>query len=141
MDALRKAVGPDPELFFGFDDLDLGLAISNTGATMWSTGLARHHGYTGMVENRRTRKAIDAPTWRRYYSLRNLIIILRRDGRPLAALVMSLLAGLAKPLANLPLRPRLAVSNLRLNALAMYHGWRDKAGKSLDPTDLPKWIR
>ncbi len=138
---LRESLGPDPALFFGFDDLDLGLAVARTGASVWSSGLAREHGWTSMVENRRSTGVVGPPSWRRYYSLRNLVVILRRDRRPLAALVMSLLAGVAKPIANLPLRPRVAMRNLRLNLLALRHGWTGTTGKHLDPTDLPGWLR
>lgn len=139
--ALREAGGPDPTLFFGFDDLDLGLALSRVGATLWSSGLARDHGWTSMVEGRTTSAAVATPTWRRYYSLRNLVIVLRGDGRTTAALTMSLLAGVMKPLLNLPRRPRAGWRTLRLNATALRHGWTGRSGKHLDPLDLPGWLR
>ncbi|MEZ5245424.1 MAG: glycosyltransferase [Acidimicrobiales bacterium] len=139
--ALREADGPDPALFFGFDDLDLGLALERSGASLWSSGLAREHGWTTMVEGRTASAAVDAPSWRRYYSLRNLVLVLRHDGRSGAALTMSLLAGIAKPLVNLPLRPRVGWRNLRLNLMALRHGWTGQAGKHLDPLDLPEWLR
>lgn len=138
---LRRSLGPDPSLFFGFDDLDLGLAVAKAGGSVWSTGLARDHGWTSMVENRRVKASVSSPTWRRYYSLRNLIVVLRRNERSLAAAVMSVFAGVAKPLANLPFAPRLAARNLRINALALSHGWTGTTGKQLDPTDLPQWLR
>lgn len=139
--ALRKADGPDPALFFGFDDLDLGLALARAGASLWSSGLARAHGWTSMVEGRTASAAVSAPTWRRYYSLRNLVIVLRRDGRTAAALTMSLLAGVGKPLLNLPRRPRDGWRSLRLNARALRHGWTGRGGKHLDPLALPGWLR
>ncbi len=139
--ALRAAGGPDPELFFGFDDLDLGLALLAAGAPLWSSGLARAHGWASMVEGRRASAAVEPPSWRRYYSLRNLVLILRRNGRPGAAASMSLLAGLAKPVANLPRRPAASWRSLRLNLLALRHGWTGHAGKHLDPLDLPAWLR
>jgi len=139
--ALRAAGGPDPTLFFGFDDLDLGLALDRARATLWSSGIAREHGWTSMVENRRVHAAVHPATWRRYYSLRNLVVILRRNGRGAAAARISLIAGIAKPLANMPFRPRTAWQNLRLNCLAIADGWRGHSGKRLDPTDLPGWIR
>lgn len=139
--ALRAAGGPDPALFFGFDDLDLGLALDRAGATLWSSGLAREHGWTSMVEDRTASGTVASPSWRRYYSLRNLVIVLRRNKRSSAALSMSLLAGIAKPLANLPLRPRASLRNLRLNLLALRHGWFGRSGKHLDPLDLPSWLR
>lgn len=139
--ALRRAGGPDPELFFGFDDLDLGLALERVGASLWSSGLARDHGWTSMVEGRSVSSTVEAPTWRRYYSLRNLVLVLRRNGRLGAALTMSLVAGIGKPVLNLPRRPRLGWRNLRLNLLALRHGWTGRAGKHFDPLDLPVWLR
>ena len=139
--ALRRAGGPDPELFFGFDDLDLGLGLARVGASLWSSGLAREHGWTHMVEGRAASATVERPGWRRYYSLRNLVLVLRRDGRTGAAAAMSAVAGIAKPLVNLPLHPRAAWRNLRLNLLALRHGWTGTAGKYLDPLDLPVWLR
>lgn len=138
---LRQTGGPDPGLFFGFDDLDLGLRLARADATLWSSGLAREHGWTSMVENRTAAGSVEPPTWRRYYSLRNLVLVLRRNGRPGSALTMSLLAGVAKPLVNLPRRPRTSWLNLRLNLLALRHGWTGRGGKHLDPLDLPSWLR
>ena len=139
--ALRAAGGPNPTLFFGFDDLDLGLALERVDASLWSSGIAREHGWSSMVENRRTNASVTPPTWRRYYSLRNLVLILRRNGRSTAAIKMSLIAGIAKPIANLPIQPRTAWKNLRLNLRALLHGWTGQTGKYLDPLDLPGWLR
>ena len=138
--ALRAAGGPDPDLFFGFDDLDLGLALAKSGSTLWSSGLARTHGWTHMVEDRTASRSVDAPHWRRYYSLRNLVLVLRRNQRTGSAVAMSLVAGLAKPVINLPLHPRTSWRHLRLNLLALRHGWTGQAGKHLDPLDPPKWL-
>lgn len=133
IEALRAAGGPDADLFFGFDDLDLGLALQRSGWRLWSSGLARDHGWTSMVEGRRAKATVEAPTWRRYYSLRNLVVVLRRDRRHLAALSMSFGSGLAKPIANLVVHPRVAGANLRLNATALRDGWRSRLGKTIDP--------
>jgi GT2 family glycosyltransferase len=139
--ALRTVGGPDPELFFGFDDLDLGMALTRSGVSIWSSGLARDHGWARMVEGRTASRAVEAPTWRRYYSLRNLILVLRRNKRTGSAIAMSLAAGVAKPIVNLPLHPRAAWRNLRVNLVALRHGWTGRAGKHFDPLDLPAWLR
>lgn len=139
--SLREAGGPDPQLFFGFDDLDLGLALARSQASLWSSGLARAHGWTSMVEGRRVSRSVSQPTWRRYYSLRNLVIILRRNGHSGAAAAMSMLAGVAKPLVNLPVSPSLALANLRVNLRAIFDGWTDHDGKRIDPSNVPHWLR
>ena len=133
--ALRGLGAPDPCLFFGFDDLDLGLALARDGWRLWSSGLARTHGWASMVDDRRAAATVQAPTWRRYYSLRNLIVVLRSDGRPLAAAWMTLLAGFVKPLVNLVVRPREAGASLKLNTRAALDGWRGRLGRTIDPAE------
>ena len=134
VEALRGLHAPDPSLFFGFDDLELGLALERRGWSLWSSGLARSHELAAMVDGRRASAAVAAPTWRRYYSLRNLSVVLRRDGRSLAAAWMTLVVGFAKPLLNLMVRPRDAAASLRLNARAAVDGWRGRLGRTIDPS-------
>lgn len=131
--ALRMAGPVDPELFFGFDDLALCLQVADAGWSIWSSGLARAHNKADRVENRTVSAAVAEPTWRRYYSLRNLVVLLRKHDRTMGALTMSLAAGVAKPVANLVKSPQLALANLKLNLLALKHGWTGQLGKTFDP--------
>lgn len=139
--ALRAVGGPDPALFFGFEELDLGLSLQRAGYRIWSSGIAREHGLSAMVEPARPAAGVEAPTWRRYYSFRNLVVVLRKDGRTFDALAMSLVAGVVKPTLNLVVRPRIAVANLRVNVAALHHGWRRRLGKRIDPVALPGHLR
>jgi GT2 family glycosyltransferase len=139
--ALRECDGLDPTLFFGFDDLDLGLSLRRAGWPLYSSGLAREHGLAHMVEGRRASATVTPSSWRRYYSLRNLIIVLRRDRQHSAALAMTLGAGLLKPMLNLLIRPRVSCRNLGVNARAIGAGWRGRSGKTVDPLDPPPWLR
>lgn len=141
VDALRSVERHDPDLFFGFDDLDLGLSLRAGGWTLWSSGLAREHGVGHMVEGRTASAAVSAPTWRRYYSQRNHVLVLRRHGHLLGALTGSVVAGVAKPVANLLRRPRLAIATLRVTTRALRDGWAGRSGKTVDPLDLPSWLR
>jgi GT2 family glycosyltransferase len=141
IDALRECEGHDPDMFFGFDDLDLGLSLRRAGWNLYSSGQARLHGLAHMVEGRTTTKAVASPSWRRYYSLRNLITTLRRDGRLVGAVVMTLSGGLAKPVVNLVIRPRLAWRSLRQNLRAIRDGWSGTTGKTVDPLDPPSWLK
>lgn len=131
--ALRRAGLPEPELFFGFDDLDLGLRLKRTGYSLYSSGEARRHQLEHMVDGRRATPRVVAPTWRRYYSLRNLIVVLRSSGFTQAAVVMSVAAGILKPMLNFARRPRLALRNLRLNVRAIHDGWRGRLGRTIEP--------
>ncbi|MEZ5167610.1 MAG: glycosyltransferase [Acidimicrobiales bacterium] len=139
--ALRAVGGPDPDLFFGFEELDLGLSLQRAGFRIWSSGLARDLGLADMVEPTRARLSVDRPNWRRYYSFHNLIVVLRKDGRQGDAVWVTVVPGLAKPLANLLLHPHTAALNLRLNGTALVHGWRRHLGKHLDPGALPAHLR
>jgi GT2 family glycosyltransferase len=130
---LRRAGLPHPELFFGFDDLDLGLRIRDVGGRLYSSGLARQQGLSHMVDGRRASLYARPPTWRRYYSLRNLVIVLRAHHEIRGALVMSVLSGLLKPASNLLRQPRVATANLRLNYQALRDGWGGRSGKTIDP--------
>ena len=75
------------------------------------------------------------PDWRRYYSLRNQIAVLRRYGYTTTAARIALVRGLGKPVANLPRSPRRAVHALRQNVRAAWDGWRGHLGMTIDPTD------
>jgi len=136
--ALRNNAGPDAELFFGFEELDLGMALRREGWTLWSSGMARRHGWGEAMVHRRAALRINEPTWRRYYSLRNLITILRKDGRTLDALIVSVTVGIAKPLANTVLTPRFALANLGLAGRAVLDAWCGRMGKRVDPENWPQ---
>lgn len=138
---LRTVGGPDPELFFGFEELDLGLALKRAGFSVWSSGIARSHGLAEMVEPTVAAATVSPPSWRRYYSFRNLVVVLRKDGRTRDAVALSAIAGIAKPLVNLVVSPRVAWRNLRVNTAALSHGWRRRLGKRVDPIALPSHLR
>ena len=59
-----------------------------------------------------------SPGWRRYHSLRNMIVILRRNDHPLTAARITVTRGVLKPLASLPFAPRNAAQHLKLNLSA-----------------------
>lgn len=132
--ALRIVGTGRPELFFGFDDLELGLRLAGGGFSVYSSGLASVHGFGHHVERSRASVLVGAATWRRYYSLRNLVHILRTHQMFGAALFMSFVAGLAKPLLNSVVQPRTAVQNLRLNVAAVRDGWLGRLGRTRDPS-------
>lgn len=134
--ALRVVGGPDPSLFFGFEELEFGLALRRSGFRLWSSGLARAHGWAEMMESTRAAAKVAAPTWRRYYGMRNIIVALRRDGRTADAVFVSAVAGLAKPTANLVVNPRDALANLSINARAVRDAWQNRLGTRVDPVPV-----
>ncbi|MDH3426142.1 MAG: glycosyltransferase [Acidimicrobiia bacterium] len=137
--AIRDMGGFRSELFFGFEELDYGLRLSDAGYSLYAHGAV----WRDANVNRRSRIAslpkalIAEPGWRRYYSLRNLIDILRRTGHSWAAVRVTLTRGFFKPLANLPIRPKTAIRHLRLNVRATRDAWQGTLGKTVDPEDPP----
>ena len=133
-----RVVGPHrPELFFGFEELELGLRLRDAGYTLYADGpiwLAGRRAGGRLGASLTPSRGLDPVTWRRYYSLRNLIWILRERGAPAAALRVTVLAGFAKPIANLAREPGLALQHLRLNAQACRDAWTRRMGRTVEPS-------
>lgn len=132
-----RALGPfDGSLFFGFDDLEFGLRLRAAGWDLIADPLHR----TVPVGPSDPSWWLPRMDWRRYYSLRNLIWILRRHGRAATAVRLALVVGLVKPLANLPRHPRLAVAHLAQNVRAVHDGWRGCLGRTVEPDGGPRAV-
>jgi glycosyltransferase involved in cell wall biosynthesis len=131
-----RAVGVfDEKLFFGFDDLEYGLRLRAAGFGVYAHGGLWHRdreylGRLGMVQEPSRR--LDQPTWRRYYSMRNMLYILRRHGAHGAALRLAV-RGVGKPIYNLPRDPVLALRSLRLNVRAIADGFSGRMGRTVEP--------
>jgi glycosyltransferase involved in cell wall biosynthesis len=132
-----RAVGPfRGDLFFGFDDLEFGLRLTNAGFRLyvdghrWRKRRARK-GHLGRTDGPPLRLADVG--WRRYYSLRNVVWILRSRGRPWTALRLAAVAGAGKPFLHLARSPRQALRHLGLNARAVRDGWRGRMGRTIEP--------
>jgi rhamnopyranosyl-N-acetylglucosaminyl-diphospho-decaprenol beta-1,3/1,4-galactofuranosyltransferase len=131
-----RAVGVfDEQLFFGFDDLDYGLRLGAAGFGLYVHGGLWHRERTldGRLGFDATpARTLGEPTWRRYYSLRNLIYILRKQGHRGGALRLAA-RGLGKPVYNLPRRPGLAAQHLALNSRAILDAYRGRMGLTVSP--------
>lgn len=133
------------DLFFGFDDLDYGLRLRAAGYSLygcgplWHAERARHN---RLSMRARPRHRLAELSWRRYYSLRNLVRILRQREGLVAALRVTLVQGLLQPAVNLPLAPIMAWRHLALNFRACADGWLGRMGRTLEPdaTHLG-WVR
>jgi GT2 family glycosyltransferase len=134
--AIRSAGTFNPQIFFGYSELEFGLRLRR----------ARYHLYGhGTIWRERRASAgrldyemqpswrVSNPNWRHYYSLRNLIHILRDHGHLATALRVSMVNGLGKPLANLPFAPEDAVRLLALNTRAIADGWMGRLGRRVEP--------
>lgn len=133
--ALREVGVFDEELFFGFDDLDFGLRLGAAGYGVFAHGELWHRersraGRLGTTPQ--PSLGLEDPSWRRYYSTRNMIYILRNQGHPrgVARLVAR---SLAKPLVNMPRHPQVAARNLALNTRAIADAFRGRMGLTVSP--------
>ncbi|MGH8916369.1 MAG: glycosyltransferase [Acidimicrobiia bacterium] len=135
-----------PELFFGFEELEYGMRLSSGGHPLFADGeqwarrksVKRDAGLlpaeeVSVTRSSATRVRVTEPSWRRYYSLRNTIYLLRKHHAGGAALRVALLRGILKPLANLLSSPRLAWANLALNWKAIRDGWTGRMGRTVSP--------
>ena len=136
VEAVRAVGNFREDLFFGFDDLEYGLRLRAAGYAIYGHGALwreerRRQGRLGL--SLRPAAGVSEPSWRRYYSLRNLIAILRSSGNARGALRVTVVTGLAVPALNLVRRPRLAARNLGLNARACLHAWTGRMGRTVEP--------
>jgi glycosyltransferase involved in cell wall biosynthesis len=134
--AIRR-VGPFlPKLFFGLDDLEFGLRLRSAGYSLYVDGhrwLRRRAARGRLGARRGPRTTLEEPTWRRYYSLRNGIYILRSHGRIGTALRVTVVNGLGKPLTGAVADPGRAVRSLRLNWRACMDAWTGRMGRTVEP--------
>jgi glycosyltransferase involved in cell wall biosynthesis len=135
-EAVRRVGTFSTALFYGFEELEYGLRLRHAGYRLYALGprwlqLRHRDRRTNLVV--RPQLDLGEPTWQRYYSLRNMVHILRHFGRTPAAVRVTLLQGLAKPLANGVASPRNAWAHLRLNLAACRDGWTGRLGRTVDP--------
>ena len=84
--ALEEVGFFDPDLFFGFEDLDQGLRLRRAGWTLWAVDLSNHE----VADSSPHRSP-----WREYYKTRALTAIARRHLGPVALIVLTLRSVLA----------------------------------------------
>jgi GT2 family glycosyltransferase len=139
--AIRRAGAFSPDLFFGFEELELGMRLREHGYSLYADGVRwrerRERGGRLGLDPRPSHN-LGPVTSRRYYSLRNLIYVLRMHRKPSTALRVALLHGVVKPLANLLVSPRCAIRHLRLNIRAISDAWRGRMGRTVEPESREK---
>lgn len=133
--ALRHVGVFDERLFFGFEELDFGLRLRAAGYGLYVDGdlwrRAREvAGRLGLDPS--PSRALDDTSWRRYYSLRNMIYILRKQGAGAGAARLAA-RSLAKPVANAPRQPGQAWRHLVFNARAITDAYRGRMGRTVEP--------
>lgn len=132
---LEEIGGFDPAFFFGYEELDLGLRLTQVGYRLrvhfdLADELRAIWGRPATVS---PSAGLEQASWKRYYSLRNLLTLTRRHGRATTIANVAIVRGLAKPIVHLVTDPALATSHLRLNTRAIADGLRGRTGRSVEP--------
>lgn len=133
--ALRRAGSSRADLFFGFDDLELGLRLRLCGFRLFADGerwlrTRRELGRLRMSA-RDAARSRERSTWRRYYSTRNLIWIARHHLGFAAAVAATLRYGVA-PLIPDVVRTR-SLERTGASLRAVRDGWLDRLGRRVQP--------
>jgi glycosyltransferase involved in cell wall biosynthesis len=132
-----RDVGPfSDDVFFGLSELEFGLRLWRAGYSLYGHGPLWLEGrtVTGRLNHTlRPSLSLEPLTWRRYYTLRNLIFILRRFGKPFVAVRVTIVQGFGKPMVNLFVNPNEAWTHLRVNARACRDGWFGRMGRRVEP--------
>jgi GT2 family glycosyltransferase len=132
--AIREAGGFRRELFFGFEGLDLCLRLKRHGyaiieaVSLFSTyrDPSRYLHKRGFVP-RSTQ--LGPMNWKRYYSLRNSLVIIRENRGELVAAIHVMVRGVGKPLFFIARYPRLSLLHLRYNLRAIVDAYLGRLGK------------
>lgn len=132
-EVVKAGVFPDPELFFGFEELDFCLKANRRGFTMMV-----HCGLFLALRAKHNRTDFERPLYkkkinpvREYYSLRNLMYI--SDTLTLDAMKKRLIwKWIGKSVYGFRYGPVYGFRNFRLIWLAFIHYYRDIKGKTIN---------
>lgn len=135
--ALREVGTFATPLFFGFEELEFGLRLTTSGYRLYMNGPLAQQQQTWRRQELQSHSkpmlGLGPISWRRYYSLRNLLYILLLHGFPRTAAKVAAVRGMAKPIANFVGAPRLSVEHIRWNCLAISDAFTGRMGRTVDP--------
>lgn len=132
VDALRQIGGCDSDLFFGFEELELGLRLRQAGHRLVVDGRLLRESRIAVSRYGLGRRipSTPLPPWRRYYSSRNIVLISRRFGACSAVPSAAIRSGLGAAIRALAYRnPRSAYMAL----LGAFHGLIGRSGRVVEP--------
>jgi hypothetical protein len=124
----------DPALFFGFDDLDYCERLRRRGYGVYVYGPAglearRRFGRLGADVGRAPRRE---NAWRRYYSVRNHIVIMRRYTSTPRALSVTAAQLLARPVLDL-FRRNADMGVFSATIRGCVDAWTGRLGRTMEP--------
>ncbi len=133
--AARAAGTFDPDLFFGFEELDCCLRLQRAGYGIFADGpslRAERDRYGRLGEHVGPAPRTTNP-WRRYYSVRNRIVIMRRYSSARRALVVTLTELVGRPVADLRKRRRPWGALVVSGARGCLDAWLGRLGRRVEP--------
>jgi hypothetical protein len=134
--AAAREVGVfDAALFFGFDDLDYCLRLREHGFAVYADGrewldARRRHGRLGGSVGRASRRM---SAWRRYYSVRNHVVIMRRYASVPAAIIVTTGLLFGRPLVDVARRRADVLTMTIVGARACADAWTGRLGRRMEP--------
>lgn len=135
--ALREVGTFAAPLFFGFEELELGLRLTTSGYKLYVNGPLAQKQQTWRRQELQSHSkpmlGLEPISWRRYYSLRNLLYILLLHGFPRTAAKVAAIRGMGKPIANFVCAPRLSAEHIRWNWRAISDAFTGRMGRTVDP--------
>lgn len=133
-----KGVFPSPELFFGFEELDFCLKVKQAGFRVVIDGEAMFNGRKsrGLTDANYRWKGTstlgdESKVWRHYYSTRNLLIILRKNGY-FSAVLTVFLKSVAKSFYGFRFGLPYGTKNFRAQWAALLHFVFGVTGRRMD---------
>jgi GT2 family glycosyltransferase len=117
------------DLFFGFDDLEYGLRLTNAGFPLEAHPMGRPE----PVAPVRASVGFRRSPWRTYYTIRNLVVILADHASWRLAARAAVTLGVAKPLANLVRAPRSSRRQVWMSLRAVLDAMLGRMGRTVAP--------
>jgi glycosyltransferase involved in cell wall biosynthesis len=134
--AARQVGVYDPRLFFGFDDLDFCLRLRQEGFGVFASGslwLAARQRFNRLGP-RPGRSSRRISPWRRYYAVRNHIVIMRRYSSVARAATLTVSLAILRPISDVRHKRPDALALLRATLRGCVDAWRGRLGRTVDPT-------
>ncbi len=130
---LEKNIFPDKELFFGFEELDYSLAIKRGGFAVLVSGeeLLRHRRNANRLNFRRKTYQVKKTDklWREFYSVRNVVYILRYKEKFFTGVASMFFRVLGKSMVGFRWGWKYGSLNLKYLWSGFYDGFNKHLGK------------
>ena len=135
--AARAAGTFDPDLFFGFEELDCCLRLQRAGFAIFADGpsLLRERDKYGRLGDEVGPAPRTTNPWRRYYSVRNRIVIMRRYSTPRHAIAVTFAELFGRPFADIRKRRAPRGAFLVSGTRGCLDAWLGRLGRRVEPVD------